>query len=244
MEIQECWITAWMLSQVEATNATEVQKKSFPNVSAHTICRCLKEQRLLCHVQRSKPYISPANKEKRRLWAMQHARWTVEDWKRVAFSDKSKFMLFKSDGHQYCWIKPGQALDPCFTKKNIKHGAGNLMVWGCITRQGMGRLHQINGIMCGPDYVQILNNHYLRTLKDLKLRQTGKLGIIFQQDNDPKHWCKVAEAWFQAKHITCLPWPPSSPDMNIIEHVWDQLDTLVCTWNPLPCNKEELWAAL
>ena len=124
---------------------------------------------------------------------MQHAGWTVEDWRRVIFSDKSKFMLFKSDGRQYCWIKPGQALDARFTKKNIKHSAGNLMVWGCITRQGMGRLHQIEGIMCRPDYVQILNDHYLGTLKDLNLRRTGKLGVIFQQDNDPKHWCKVAE---------------------------------------------------
>ena len=98
--------------------------------------------------------------------------------------------------------------------------------------------------MCGPNYVQILNNHYLRTLKDFKLRQTGTLGIIFQQDNDLKHWCKVAEAWFQAKHIMHLPWPSSSPDINIIEHVWDQLDTLVHAWNLLPHNKEDLWAAL
>jgi len=87
---------------VEAANATEVQKKAFPDVSAHTIRRHLKEQGLLCRVRRSKPYISPANKEKRRLWVMQHAGWTVEDWKRVVFLDESKFMLFKSDGCQYC----------------------------------------------------------------------------------------------------------------------------------------------
>jgi hypothetical protein len=175
---------------------------------------------------------------------MQHVGWTVEDWQRVIFLDESKFMLFKSDGHQYCWIKPGQALDPCFTKKTIKHGAGNLMVWGCITGQGMGRLHRIEGIMCGPDYVEILDKHYLGTLKDLKLRWTGNSGIIFQQDNDPKHWSKVAEVWFQAKRVKHLPWLPSSPDMNIIEHVWDQLDALVRACDPLPRNKEELWVAL
>jgi hypothetical protein len=72
---------------------------------------------------------------------MQHIKWTVDDWKRVIFSDKSKFMLFKSDGHQYCYIKPGQAYNDRFVKKTIKHGAGNLMVWGCITEWGMERLH-------------------------------------------------------------------------------------------------------
>ena len=60
-------MAAQMLSQVEAANVTEVQKKAFPEVSACTIHRCLKEQGLLCCVRRSKPYISPANKEKRRL---------------------------------------------------------------------------------------------------------------------------------------------------------------------------------
>ena len=118
------------------------------------------------------------------------------------------------------------------------------MVWGCITGQGMRRLHQIEGIMCGTDYVKILNKEYLGTLKDHKLRQTGKNGVIFQQDNDSKHLSKVAEEWFRAKNIKCLPWPPSSPDMNIIKHVWDQLDALVHARNPLPHNKEKLWVAL
>ena len=41
-----------------------------------------------------------------------------------------------------------------------------------------------------------------------------------------------------------MPWPLSSPDMNIIEHVWDQLDALVCAHNPLLMNKEQLWEVL
>jgi hypothetical protein len=187
MDIRDSRIAAWMIAKVEAANAVEIQKKAFPEVSTRTVQRCLKEQGLLCHVWKSKPYLMDVHKQKRRLWAMQHIGWTVEDWKRVVFSDESKFMLFKSDGRQYCYIKPGQALDDRFIKKTIKHGGGNLMVWGCITGRGMGRLHRIEGIMCGPDYVAILDKEYLGTLKDLKLRRTGKEGVIFQQDNDPKH---------------------------------------------------------
>ena len=36
-----------------------------------------------------------------KAWAAAHAGGTVEDWKQVIFSDELKFMLFKSDGHQY-----------------------------------------------------------------------------------------------------------------------------------------------
>ena len=98
--------------------------------------------------------------------------------------------------------------------------------------------------MCGPDYVEILEKEYLGSLKDLGLRRTGNSSAIFQQDNDPKHWSKVAEAWFQKRRIKCLAWAPSSPDMSIIEHVWDQLDAMICAHDPLPRNKEEFWVTL
>jgi hypothetical protein len=88
MDLRESQIAAQMLAKVEAANATEVQKRAFSEVCARTIRRCLKEQGL--------------------LWAMQHVEWTVDDWKRVIFSDESNFMLFKSGCHQYCYIKPGQ----------------------------------------------------------------------------------------------------------------------------------------
>jgi hypothetical protein len=229
-----------MLATTQATNATEIIKKANLSVSCHTLAQCLKEQGLVCRVWRKQLYISQKNQKARRDWALQHVSWMVDDWKKVIFSDESKFLLFKSDGCQYCWIKLGQALNPRYTLKNIKHGGGSLMVWGCITSQGVGRLHRIDGIMTGQSYIEILKEAYLGTLKDHKLKCSGKSTPIFQQDNDPKHCSKVAEAWFTKKRVCQLPWPPSSPDMNIIEHVWNQLDVLVHARNPLPHNKDEL----
>jgi transposase len=76
------------------------------------------------------------------------------------------------------------------------------------------------------------------------LRSTGRSGPIFQQDNDPKHRCKVAEEFLKRKKINRLSWPPSSPDLNIIEHVWDQLDRLLRVRTQLPRNQDEMWEAL
>jgi transposase len=241
---REVRTAARMLAKTEVANATELQKREMPHVSRHTIARGLKQYGLVCRVWRTRPFITKANQEKRRLWALAHASWTEEDWKKVIFSDESKFLLFKSDGHQYAWFKPGQALDPRFTLKAIKHGARNIMVWGCITAKGMGRLFRIEGIMCAPEYVDILKKQLGGTLKDLNIKCTGKNGYIFQQDNDPKHTSKLATEHFTKKKIKKLAWPPSSPDMSIIEHVWDQVDTLVRARDPLPTNKEQLWQAL
>jgi hypothetical protein len=50
--------------------------------------------------------------------------------------------------------------------------------------------------------------------------------------------------WFQKKKVDTLDWPPNSPDMSIIEHVWDYLDRRIRTRTPLPRNRTELWEAL
>ena len=109
LQERETRLAARMLAKVAASNVTKLQKEYFPGVGAQTLCRCLKDHSLMCCVCKTKPYLIPAAIKKRRKWALQHVSWMVEQWKKVIFSDESKFMLFKSDGHQYAWFRPGQA---------------------------------------------------------------------------------------------------------------------------------------
>lgn len=46
-----------------------------------------------------KPQICEANWKKRLQFAREHKDWTLEQWKKVMWSDESRFPLFKSDGH-------------------------------------------------------------------------------------------------------------------------------------------------
>ena len=76
-------------------------------------------------------------------------------------SGESKSNLFGSDGLQYCWRKGGQALDPCYTEKQVKHGGGKVMVWGCVTAHGVSQLCQVDGQMNSVKYISILQEGYL-----------------------------------------------------------------------------------
>ena len=62
---------------------------------------------------------------------------------------------------------------------------------------------------------------------------------IFQQDNDPKHTSNVIKKYFANKKWEIMEWPAQSPDLNPIEHVWDQLEKAIRNRKP-PKNTNEL----
>ena len=71
----------------------------------------------------------------------------VDFWKNVAWSDEAKLNPFGSDGKVMIWRIAREGFDPNCTILTIKQGGGSVMIWGCFTRQGVGKLYVLDRIM-------------------------------------------------------------------------------------------------
>jgi hypothetical protein len=98
---------------------------------------------------------------------------------KIIWSDKTKIELFGLNSKCHVWRKPG-------TVPTVKHGGGSIMLWGCFSATGTGRLVRIEGKMNRAKYRAILDENLLQSSQDLRLRRR----FTFHQINDPKHTAK------------------------------------------------------
>jgi hypothetical protein len=74
---------------------------------------------------------------------------------KILWSDETKIKLFGLNAKRYDWRKPG-------TIPTVKHGGGIIILWGCFSAAGTGRLVRIKGKMNGEKYRAILDENLLR----------------------------------------------------------------------------------
>ena len=185
--------------------ATKVEKATGSHVCAQSIRNRLHEVGLAGRVARKKPYITARNSRKRLKFAREHRNMPSAFWNSILWSDESKFNMFGSDGKKSVWRKPGEEYKPECLQPTVKHGGGNVLVWGCMSYSGVGSLHFIDGIMDSAMYEDFLNQHMLPSARRLLGRR-----YVFQHDCDPKHTSKRVKAFLEYKKVKVLEWPPQS----------------------------------
>lgn len=188
-----------------------------------------------------RPLLTRQHKQARLEWCRARRRWNLANWRKVHWSDESRFLLFHTDGRARVWRQPNSAYAQRHIMEQVPFGGGSIMIWGCLSHDCKLELVTVRGNLNGERYrEEILNRIVVPHFDDHPLLTRP----IFMDDNARPHRARAVIDFLQQEAVTTLPWPARSPDLNPIEHVWDFLGIRVRRREPPVQNLHELEQAL
>ena len=177
-----------------------------------------------------------------------------QDWTRVIFSDEKIFRV-RPGGHVKCWRMAGENK---FLPKYIMHSvqkSEGLMVWAAMKGSGAISLRRCPHRLNAAGYQAILASArpfistrfvFVQKIQHLNAFYCFRVsGWRFQHDGAPPHRALTTQAWLRRHKVRVLNggfWPPMSPDLNPIEHIWPLV--LRNLKGAVFSGKEQLWSAL
>ena len=206
-----------LLTSGEKVTARNVKEKCELDVNVRTVQRTLHRIDLKYAKAKKKIKLTKKHKEARlecaKRWLTKHV-----DFKKVICTNEKRFKFDGPNG--WCtWSRRGEPV--VLNKRQM--GGGGVMVWGMIFANGHIWLEWLKARQNSESYKQLLDEKALPRIR----REMGN-DFVLQQNNCSIHVSKLMKEWMAKVNMTTLEWPERSPDLNLIENIWEMLAQLVC----------------
>ncbi|EIE91720.1 hypothetical protein G6F46_013499 [Rhizopus delemar] len=99
------------------------------SMSYQSAINVLHSVKIFAEIKKKKPLLTVQHKKARLAWDKKHQYWTIDNWRRVIFSDETKINIWGSDGCKYYWKRKVDRLHPHHIEVTVKHGGG-----GCFAK--------------------------------------------------------------------------------------------------------------
>ena len=231
--VQDRWMTAPQL-------AARHQNVTGRTISSETVRIILKRAGLRNRRPARGPALTQQQRRNRLAFARNHRGWNRRGWGRVLFSDECRFKLRRCDGRVRVWRRSNERYRQDCIQHRVPFGGGSVMMWAGITRDNRTALVHIPppGMNAERYITKVVEPHVIPFLEQ------GAENLIFQQDNARPHVARQTLDFLHAAGITLLDWPANSPDLNPIEHLWDELARRVNEREVVPTTLQQLRVAL
>ncbi len=172
-------------------------------------------------------------------WLRQHRpnAFPLRRWRRILFTDESRFLLYRSDRRQRVFRRKGERYSNNCVLECDRFGGGGVMVWGGISHGKKTPLVVIDGTLTAQRYCD-------NVLQPVVVPFVRDNDVTLQQDNARAHVARLSMDFLHTNNIDVMNWPPYSPDFSPIEHIWDILDRRLRRRQNQPSNHQQLRQAL
>ncbi|KAH8029966.1 hypothetical protein HPB51_006172 [Rhipicephalus microplus] len=192
--------------------------------------------RVACH----KPLLQKPNHAKWLQFARDHEPWTTSDWEKVVFTGDTSFTT-RWNLRQEAWRPENSRYSPKYPLEVAASDRSAVFVWGLVTKEGLGPLVLIKDTYTSECYCSILDDVMVPYLSEGPFPEGD---YILQQNNSPVHRSRKVTTFLENRGINILSWPPQSPDLNIIESVWDLMKTALQSRSLHGVSADDLWEAI